>query len=92
MAELETWSREAIKLAAGRMAFAAGLSPRELQVLQGLADGKNSGEIAAELYVAQSTVKTFLKRLYEKFGVRNAAHAVDIAYRIGVLKVEASDG
>lgn len=66
----------------------ARLSPRELQIIQGIAEGKTKGQIAAELFVSPATVKTHIERAYLKLGARNAAHAVAIAYQAGALKVE----
>ncbi len=48
-----------------------GLSPREQQVLQGLASGMKLKDIAEELEVATGTVKTLSSRIYEKAGVKN---------------------
>lgn len=63
------------------------LGTREQQVLQYLADGLTREAIAAELYVAQSTVATFRISLFEKLGARNAAQAVALGYQHGYLAV-----
>lgn len=47
------------------------LSPKELQVLQMMNEGKWNKEIAAILNVRENTVSTFKKRIYEKFGVKD---------------------
>ncbi|WP_210416030.1 response regulator transcription factor [Humibacter ginsenosidimutans] len=52
------------------------LSERELQVLQGFARGLSIPQIADELFLGASTVKTHAARLYEKLGVSDRAAAV----------------
>ena len=47
------------------------LSPKELQVLQMMNEGKWNKEIAAILNVRENTVSTFKKRIYEKFDVKD---------------------
>jgi two-component system nitrate/nitrite response regulator NarL len=54
-------------------------------VLNGIARGQSIPTIAAELFVAPSTVKTHVQRLYEKLGVSDRAAAVAEAMRQGVL-------
>ena len=57
------------------------LSPREREVLNFIAQGRSIPAIAAELYLAPSTVKTHVQRLYEKLGVGDRAAAVAAAMR-----------
>ena len=61
------------------------LSPRENEVLNFIAQGLSIPAIAAELYLAPSTVKTHVQRLYEKLGVTDRAAAVAAAMRRGLL-------
>ena len=61
------------------------LSEREKQVLDGFARGLSIPQLAAELYLAASTVKTHTQRLYEKLGVSDRAAAVAEAMRRGLL-------
>lgn len=56
------------------------LTPRELEVFQMLATGKTNGEIAAELIVGETTVKTHVTRILMKLGVRDRVQAVVLAY------------
>ena len=62
------------------------LTPREREVLGGLAEGKSAPQIAGELHVSPATVKTHLKTLYEKLGVSDRAAAVAEAMRRGLLE------
>ena len=52
------------------------LSPREVDVLGGLARGRLLKEVAADLGVSEHTVKTYLKRIYAKLKVRSSRAAV----------------
>jgi two-component system, NarL family, nitrate/nitrite response regulator NarL len=62
------------------------LSERERQVLKGFAEGQSIPELAAELFLAVSTVKTHTQRLYEKLGVSDRAAAVAEGMRRGLLE------
>ena len=66
--------------------MAQALSPREREVLDFIAQGRSIPAIAAELYLAPSTVKTHVQRLYEKLGVGDRAAAVAAAMRRGLLE------
>jgi two-component system, NarL family, nitrate/nitrite response regulator NarL len=61
------------------------LSAREREVLSRIARGQSIPTIAGELYVAQSTVKTHVQRLYDKLGVNDRASAVAEAMRQRLL-------
>jgi DNA-binding CsgD family transcriptional regulator len=63
-----------------------GLSPRELQVLQLVAEGKPAPEIGELLFVSAGTVKTHLKNIYGKLGARDRASAVAEALRRGLIE------
>jgi two-component system nitrate/nitrite response regulator NarL len=62
------------------------LSPREREVLDLIAKGQTIPAIAAELFLAPSTVKTHVQRLYEKLGVSDRAAAVAEAMRRKLLE------
>ncbi len=62
------------------------LSGREREVLVGISRGLSIPAIAGELYLAPSTVKTHVQRLYEKLGVGDRAAAVAEAMRRGLLE------
>lgn len=62
------------------------LSERERQILQLIADGKSVPDMAAELFLAQTTIKTHIRRLYEKLGVSDRGAAVAQAMRNHLLE------
>ncbi|MGC0273171.1 response regulator [Pseudactinotalea sp. Z1739] len=61
------------------------LSAREREVLQRVAAGRTNHQIAAELFLGESTVKTHLQHIYTKLGASDRAAAVAIAYQRGLL-------
>ncbi len=61
------------------------LTPRELEVFRPLATGKTNSEIAAELIIGETTIKTHVTRILMKLGVRDRVQAVVIAYETGLV-------
>jgi DNA-binding NarL/FixJ family response regulator len=61
------------------------LTPRELDVLRHLADGRTNAEIAAALHLAPSSVKKLVSRCLARLGVRNRVEAALVARREGVV-------
>lgn len=60
------------------------LTPREVEVLTLVAAGRSNEEIAADLVISISTVKTHINNLFSKTGVRDRAQAVRYAYEHGL--------
>jgi len=64
----------------------SALTETELRVLQLVAAGQTTVEIAEGLFVAEKTVKNHLANIYRKLDVKNRSHAVSEGYRQGFLK------
>lgn len=63
-----------------------GLSPRELQVLRLVADGKTSKEIAVMLDLGLQTVRSYRKTMMKKLGVNNVAGLTQLALAAGLTR------
>jgi len=63
----------------------SALSERELELLQALSHGKSTREVAEEVHLAEETVKTYLKQIFRKLGVRDRTEAVAEAFRRGLV-------
>ncbi|MFD9699813.1 response regulator [Lentzea sp. NPDC059081] len=61
------------------------LTDREFEVLVELAKGASNAEIAAALYLGETTVKTHVSRVLAKLGLRDRTHAVVFAYEQGIV-------
>jgi LuxR family maltose regulon positive regulatory protein len=67
------------------VALADPLSERELTVLHLLANGLSSSEVAKELIVAVSTVRTHIKHVYAKLDAHTRSEAVERAQMLGLI-------
>ena len=62
-----------------------GITPRELEVLQLIAEGLSNKEMAERLFVSENTVKTHASRVFDKLGASRRTQAVQFAKRQGLL-------
>ena len=62
------------------------LSRREVEILQKVAYGATTKEVASQLGISPHTVKTHLERIFEKLGANDRAQAVAIAIRQGLVQ------
>jgi DNA-binding NarL/FixJ family response regulator len=67
-------------------AESVALSPRELEVLGLMSAGLQNKQIARRLGISEATVKTHVKALYARLGVRGRAEATAMAMRLGLIK------
>jgi DNA-binding NarL/FixJ family response regulator len=63
-----------------------GLTPREAEVLAEVAAGLSNAEIAATLFISETTVKTHVNHLLVKTGMRDRAQLVAYAFRLGIAR------
>ena len=64
---------------------AIGVTPRELEILELIAEGLSTREIAAKLFVSENTVKTHSSRLFDKLGARRRTQAVQLGKQRGLI-------
>jgi DNA-binding CsgD family transcriptional regulator len=62
-----------------------GMTPREIEILEQIASGKSTKEIAADLFVSENTVKTHTSRVFDKLGVTRRTQAVRAGRANGLI-------
>jgi NarL family two-component system response regulator LiaR len=64
---------------------ALGITSRELEVLQLIAEGLSNKEMAERLFVSENTIKTHTSRVFDKLGASRRTQAVQLAKSLGLL-------
>lgn len=64
---------------------ALGITPRELEILELIAQGLSNREIAAKLFVSENTVKTHSSRVFDKLGAKRRTQAVQLAKELRLI-------
>jgi two-component system, NarL family, response regulator LiaR len=62
-----------------------GITPREMEILEAIAAGLSTREIAAKLFVSENTVKTHSRRLFDKLNAKRRTQAVQAAREAGLI-------
>jgi len=62
-----------------------GITPRELQILELMAEGLSNREIAARVFVSENTVKTHSSRVFDKLGARRRTQAVQLGKELRLI-------
>ena len=62
-----------------------GITRRELEILELIAQGMSNREIAEKLFVSENTVKTHSSRLFDKLGAKRRTQAVQLGKEIGLI-------
>ena len=62
-----------------------GVTPRELEILELIAQGMSNREIAEKLFVSENTVKTHSSRVFDKLGAKRRTQAVQLGKEFGLL-------
>ena len=68
-----------------RVATGSRLSPREIDVLRLMVDGRGDAEIAETLYISRKTASNHVAAIIEKLGVANRTAAATLAVRRGLV-------
>lgn len=63
----------------------AELTPREREILEAMAAGRSNQEISTEFFVSEATVKTHVRRVLAKLGLRDRVQAVVFSYEYGIV-------
>ncbi len=67
------------------------LTPRQIEILQLLANGKSTSQVAADLYLSPTTVRNHIAHLLENLGVHTRVQAVVAGARLGLIQMSGSE-
>jgi DNA-binding NarL/FixJ family response regulator len=81
-------SAELVGVSEGRRTASSGLTEQMQRVLRLVAQGYSNAEVARELCVEVSTAKSHVSRLLTRFGVRDRAGLIALAWRLGIVNNE----
>lgn len=62
-----------------------GLSKREVQIMERVAEGDSNDAIGLALHISAETVKSHIRHILDKLAAENRTHAVTICFRNGVV-------
>lgn len=62
------------------------LTPRELEILRLVAKGRSNKEVASAMFISEETVKSHMKALFQKLGVRDRVEAVSVSVKRGIIQ------
>ncbi len=83
----ETVLRQFAALDKGQFALIDDLTPREMDVLKAIAEGRSNKEIAVKLSLSEKTVKNHINNIFSKLHVYDRTQAMLYAIRKGIVKV-----
>jgi DNA-binding NarL/FixJ family response regulator len=63
------------------------LTPREVEILQQVAEGNRNRDIADRLFISEGTVKVHIQHIMEKLGANDRTQAITIAVRRGIIRL-----
>lgn len=78
-------SRKLLGMISSDQKIGEGLTPREIDVLREVAKGKSNKEIAEELYMSESTVKTHISHIFQKLNIKTRSEAILYAVKKGII-------
>ncbi|MGC8890823.1 MAG: LuxR C-terminal-related transcriptional regulator [bacterium] len=61
------------------------LTPREVEILREVANGRSNREIAKKFFVSESTVKTHIANIFQKLNIHSRAEAISYAIKKGIV-------
>ena len=62
------------------------LTPRELDIINCLANGASNEEIAKDLFLSVHTVKSYFEAMYQKYGVKNRVQLIVYAFKNKIIE------